>query len=136
MYMKLNNNLLNIKNTHSTSETDVYSANRVNTEIDNSTNLYKLYNNSNNTRNTEITLSDNYTNYKVIIVEIKMFDDYQNITIYSDQIGSGRCYLGDFSSSVNNRRISIGLRQNNKVYINFDDSNEGIIKAVYGQFKN
>lgn len=28
--MKLNNNLLNIKNTHSTSETDVYSANYVN----------------------------------------------------------------------------------------------------------
>ena len=33
MYMKLNNNLLNIKNTHSTSETDVYSANQTNVEI-------------------------------------------------------------------------------------------------------
>lgn len=35
MYMKLNNNLLNIKNTHSTSETDVYSANQTNVEIEN-----------------------------------------------------------------------------------------------------
>ncbi len=34
MYMKLNNNLLNIKNTHSTSETDVYSANYVNNELE------------------------------------------------------------------------------------------------------
>lgn len=33
--MKLNNNLLNIKNTHSTSETDVYSANQTNVEIKN-----------------------------------------------------------------------------------------------------
>ena len=33
--MKLNNNLLNIKNTHSTSETDVYSANQTNVEIEN-----------------------------------------------------------------------------------------------------
>lgn len=35
MYMKFNNNLLNIKNTHSTSETDVYSANQTNEEIEN-----------------------------------------------------------------------------------------------------
>lgn len=72
--MKLNNNLLNIKNTHSTSETDVYSANYVNTELnkkqDNGVVLY-----SDSTGTTEdITLSDNISNYSYLELVTKNTD--------------------------------------------------------------
>lgn len=61
MYMKLNNNLLNIKNTHSTSETDVYSAKYVNEKIEGTI----LYSDSTGTTG-NVTLNDNISNYSYL----------------------------------------------------------------------
>lgn len=70
MYMKLNNNLLNIKNAHSISENDVYSANYVNNNFEGKPIL--LYTNSNiGTPQSPDTLSwqGTYSYYDIVIAQ-------------------------------------------------------------------
>jgi len=61
--MKLNNNLLNIKNTHSTSETDVYSANYVNNNFE--LKGVTLYSDNDGTTG-DVILNDNISNYSYL----------------------------------------------------------------------
>lgn len=96
---------------------------------------FKLYDNPNNTRNTSITLSDNYSNYNEIIVEVNVYESRQNIIVISDEIAAGISYLCNFSSTSSNRRFAINFSDNNKINIDYDDAGVGYIKAVYGCFK-
>lgn len=88
MYMKLNNNLLDIKNTHSTSETNVYSANYVNGKIEGTT----LYNNSSGTTG-NLTLSDAIENYSHF--EVYYTGEYDYIGLIKYFVKSGATYTLD-----------------------------------------
>jgi len=125
-------NIGNLNNLETTNKTSLVTA--IN-EVKNAEKYFKLYNNASNERNASITLSDNYTNYDEIIVEVNMFESRQNIIVISDEITPGISYLSNFSSSAANRRFAINFSDNNKVNIDFDDSNAGYIKAVYGCYK-
>lgn len=98
MYMKLNNNLLNIKNTHSTSETDVYSANYVNEALDDKQDKgIVLWTNPNPTSSigsTNITLStDDYEYYEVYF---KYYVTQDSLICEKSLKGFGTgCYIGD-----------------------------------------
>lgn len=71
MYMKLNNNLLNIKNAHSISETDVYSCNYVNNNFQLVGEV--LYSNDTGTTG-NVTLSKSASNYSYIEIMFKNVD--------------------------------------------------------------
>ena len=107
MYMKLNNNLLNIKNTHSTSETDVYSANQTNVEIANAIDNKRvvLYTNTSNNFN-EQDVNINLTPYSYIeiifytetdVADWKYIKSTGKIANISGVIGT----MGDYISNRN-----------------------------------
>ena len=105
MYMKLNNNLLNIKNTHSTSETDVYSANYVNEKIEGTI----LYNNSSGT-NSDITLSDNISNYSTIeFYAINRDDSDESLGIYKFDANKSKFLIQ--GNNVTSNSFSIFIKE-------------------------
>lgn len=122
MYMKLNNNLLNIKNTHTTSETDVYSANYVNEKIEGTI----LYNNSSGTTG-DITLSDNISNYSTIeFYAINSDDSDESLGIYKFETNKSKFLIQ--GNNVTSNSFSIFVKE----YI-IDTNNNKKLNASIGR---